>query len=89
MRIMYRGELCKSLIVFSANFLDLAPQYGGITLGISNTIATLPGVFIPSITGHIVQNSVMPNITCEFIHQSEISAFMDIYFDFSWFRNGG
>jgi len=44
---------------FSANFLDLAPQYGGITLGISNTIATLPGVFIPSITGHIVQNSLV------------------------------
>lgn len=50
------------LMAYSVNFLDLAPQYGSITVGISNTIATFPGAVIPYITGHIVQNSVMFNL---------------------------
>ena len=49
-------------MAYSVNFLDLAPQYGSITVGISNTIATFPGAVIPYITGHIVQNSVMFNL---------------------------
>lgn len=43
---------------FSVNYLDLGPQYASLTLGFSNTLATLPGVFTPTITGYIVQNKV-------------------------------
>jgi ACS family sodium-dependent inorganic phosphate cotransporter len=42
----------------SVNYLDLAPQYASLTLGISNTIATIPGMISPIITGYIVQNKV-------------------------------
>ena len=43
---------------FSVNQLDIAPQYASVIMGISNTIATLPGIISPSITGYIVQNRV-------------------------------
>nr|CAG4638404.1 EOG090X04X8 [Cyclestheria hislopi] len=40
---------------FSVNHLDIAPQYASLLMGISNTVATLPGIVSPSITGYIVQ----------------------------------
>lgn len=43
---------------YSVNFLDLGHQYASLTVGVSNTIATLPGLISPSITGYIVQNKV-------------------------------
>ncbi|XP_046392975.1 vesicular glutamate transporter 1-like isoform X2 [Ischnura elegans] len=41
---------------FSVNHLDLAPQYASILMGISNTMATLPGMISPSLTGYLVQH---------------------------------
>jgi len=41
---------------FSVNMLDMAPQYAGIIMGVSNTFATIPGIVSPSITGYIVQH---------------------------------
>lgn len=41
---------------FSVNHLDLAPQYAGHLMGISNTLATLPGMVAPLIAGMIVQH---------------------------------
>lgn len=38
---------------FFVNHLDIAPPYAGILMGISNTVATLPGIFSPLITGFI------------------------------------
>ena len=38
--------------------MEVAPQYAGLTMGLSNTIATLPGMISPVITGFIVQNKV-------------------------------
>lgn len=43
---------------FFVNHLDIAPQYAGVLIGISNTIATLPGIFSPLLTGVIVQHHV-------------------------------
>ncbi|XP_006813909.1 vesicular glutamate transporter 1-like [Saccoglossus kowalevskii] len=39
---------------FSVNPLDIAPQYASVIFGISNCIATIPGIISPSITGEIV-----------------------------------
>lgn len=39
---------------FSVNHLDIAPQYVGHLMGLSNTIATLPGMISPLIVGLIV-----------------------------------
>ncbi|KAL9965860.1 hypothetical protein ACROYT_G029714 [Oculina patagonica] len=41
---------------FFVNHLDIAPQFGGILMGISNTVATLPGIVSPLLTGVIVQH---------------------------------
>ncbi|XP_078048351.1 major facilitator superfamily transporter 9 isoform X2 [Augochlora pura] len=41
---------------FGVNHLDIAPRHASVLMGIGNTIATLPGVISPIITGYIVQN---------------------------------
>ncbi|XP_070534945.1 vesicular glutamate transporter 1-like [Ptychodera flava] len=41
---------------FSVNPLDIAPQHASIIFGISNFIATIPGIVSPSITGTIVRH---------------------------------
>uniref|UniRef100_U5ERG1 Sialin n=1 Tax=Corethrella appendiculata TaxID=1370023 RepID=U5ERG1_9DIPT len=41
---------------FAVNHLDIAPQYAGLLMGITNTFGTIPGIVSPMITGHIVQN---------------------------------
>ncbi|KAK0182538.1 hypothetical protein PV327_000667 [Microctonus hyperodae] len=38
---------------FSVNHLDIAPQHASILMGIGNTIATLPGIVSPILTGFI------------------------------------
>ncbi len=40
---------------FGVNHLDVAPTYAGILMGISNTIATIPGIIGVAATGLIVQ----------------------------------
>ncbi|KAF4524837.1 hypothetical protein B566_EDAN014320 [Ephemera danica] len=41
---------------FSVNPLDIAPQFASIIMGLSNTIATIPGMLSPLLTGHLVQH---------------------------------
>lgn len=41
---------------FSVNHLDIAPQFASILMGLSNTVATLPGMVSPLLTGHLVQH---------------------------------
>jgi putative flippase GtrA len=49
-----------SVPVCSVNHLDIAPQYASLIMGLSNTVATVPGIISPMITGYIVQNKVIP-----------------------------
>uniref|UniRef100_A0A336LAC8 Sialin n=1 Tax=Culicoides sonorensis TaxID=179676 RepID=A0A336LAC8_CULSO len=48
-----------TLTGFWINFIDIAPQFTGIIVAISNTIATLSGIIAPTLTGFIVQNGVV------------------------------
>uniref|UniRef100_A0A1B6DA23 Sialin n=1 Tax=Clastoptera arizonana TaxID=38151 RepID=A0A1B6DA23_9HEMI len=41
---------------FSVNSLDIAPQYASILMGISNTVATIPGIISPSLTSYVIQD---------------------------------
>ena len=50
--------LNESLLCFSVNILDIAPQYASLIMGLSNTAATIPGIVSPIITGYVVQNKV-------------------------------
>jgi ACS family sodium-dependent inorganic phosphate cotransporter len=43
---------------FSVNHLDIAPQFAGILMGVSNTFATLPGIISPALVGAIVTDQV-------------------------------
>ena len=43
---------------FYVNHLDIAPPFAGILMGITNTVATLPGIISPLLTGTIVQHQV-------------------------------
>ena len=38
---------------FAANHLDIAPRYAGILMGISNTVATIPGIVGVAAAGFI------------------------------------
>uniref|UniRef100_A0A0R3S1V7 Sialin n=1 Tax=Elaeophora elaphi TaxID=1147741 RepID=A0A0R3S1V7_9BILA len=44
---------------FSVNSLDIAPQYAGHLMGLSNTLATLPGMISPLFVGAVVKNQVI------------------------------
>ncbi|KAE8749881.1 hypothetical protein FOCC_FOCC003350 [Frankliniella occidentalis] len=57
---------------FSVNHLDIAPQYASILMGISNTVATLPGMISPHITGYIVQDKTPSQWRIVFIISSTI-----------------
>lgn len=41
-----------------ANTVDIAPKYGGITYGISNTIANISGFLAPQVVGLMLQEDV-------------------------------
>ncbi|KAG1655420.1 Sialin [Nymphon striatum] len=43
---------------FGVNHLDVAPQYAGILMGVSNCVATIPGIVSPPLTGMLVKNKV-------------------------------
>ncbi|KAK9870670.1 hypothetical protein WA026_008230 [Henosepilachna vigintioctopunctata] len=39
---------------WSVNYLDVAPQHASVLMGIGNTVATLPGILSPILSGYIV-----------------------------------
>jgi len=42
------------LAAFGVNHLDIGPKYAGILMGITNTAATIPGIFGPIVVGYIL-----------------------------------
>ena len=42
---------------------ELAPQYAGVSMGLSNTLGSLLGVISPILTGFLVQNKVWFAVT--------------------------
>lgn len=43
---------------FGVNMLDIAPMYSGLLMGISNCVATLPGMIAPLVAGVLTPNEV-------------------------------
>lgn len=43
---------------FSVNYLDIAPQFAGVLMGICNSFATVAGIVSPILTGYIVSTPV-------------------------------
>jgi len=48
------GALVQS--AFWANILDVAPNHAGVLVGISNTMATLPGILCNLSTGYLLEH---------------------------------
>ncbi|KAF5403536.1 putative inorganic phosphate cotransporter [Paragonimus heterotremus] len=42
---------------FTCNIVDLAPQFAGVILSITNTMGTLPGILGPLFVGYVTQHS--------------------------------
>ena len=51
------GSLACCLPGFGPNGLDIAPRYADVIFGISNTFATLPGIFGVLITGWLIDRT--------------------------------
>ncbi|KAK7862498.1 hypothetical protein R5R35_005921 [Gryllus longicercus] len=45
-----------ALAGYGVNHLDIAPQHASVLMGLSNTVATLPGIISPTVTGFLVQH---------------------------------
>ncbi|KAG4073805.1 hypothetical protein HA402_001029 [Bradysia odoriphaga] len=41
---------------FAVNHLDIAPRHASVLMGITNTLATIPGIVSPTLTGVLVKN---------------------------------
>jgi len=66
--------------IYTANFLDLAPQYAGLIMGFSNTIATIPGMIGPVIVGYVVQNNLATEWHAVFYITSAVALFGAIFY---------
>lgn len=53
-----REETQLIVVAFSVNHLDIAPQHASVLMGISNTVATLPGILSPILSGYVVTTPV-------------------------------
>nr|QQY02501.1 sialin-like 2 [Cryptocotyle lingua] len=42
---------------YPANAVDLAPQFSGVIISLTNTVATLPGIFGPMLVGYVTKES--------------------------------
>ncbi|KAG5677147.1 hypothetical protein PVAND_006929 [Polypedilum vanderplanki] len=42
---------------FSVNYLDIAPQFAGVLMGLCNSFATVAGIISPILTGYIVTDA--------------------------------
>ncbi|VDK48813.1 unnamed protein product [Gongylonema pulchrum] len=65
---------------FSVNSLDIAPQYAGHLMGLSNTLATLPGMLSPLFVGAVVQNELLHEWRIVFVFTAGVFLFGAIIF---------
>uniref|UniRef100_UPI00358F7DEC sialin-like isoform X2 n=1 Tax=Myxine glutinosa TaxID=7769 RepID=UPI00358F7DEC len=66
----------------SINHLDIAPQFAGILLGISNSFATIPGFLAPLAVGYLTSNHTLPEWQNVFYIASAVSVFGAVFFMF-------
>jgi ACS family sodium-dependent inorganic phosphate cotransporter len=54
---MATGALASCWSGFAPNMLDIAPRHGAVLIGVSNTLATIPGVAGVAITGWLLDRT--------------------------------
>ena len=53
------GTLAFNMAAYNVNHLDIAPRYAGVLMGITNTVATIPGMVGPYVVGYLTDNQVL------------------------------
>jgi len=43
---------------FVANHMDIAPNFAGMLMGITNTVATIPAIFVAQVVGFVTEGNV-------------------------------
>ncbi|XP_078456801.1 sialin-like [Lampetra planeri] len=78
------------------NQLDIAPQYAGVLLGISNTFNNLPGFLAPTLTGYLTEHDTLKEWHMVFFISAGINMFGALFYlvfgsgkQQSWAREGG
>jgi hypothetical protein len=72
------------LAAFGVNHLDIGPRYAGILMGITNTAATIPGIFGPIAVGYIL--SATGSWTGVFVMIAAVNMFGLLIWN--WFATG-
>lgn len=62
---------------FSVNYLDIAPQFAGVLMGICNSFATVAGIVSPILTGYIVSTPVSVKLNSNHIFPT-LKPFMNL-----------
>ena len=44
---------------FLSNHIDIAPNYAGTLMGLTNTVATIPGFVVPFVVGELTHGNVL------------------------------
>ncbi|RZF40673.1 hypothetical protein LSTR_LSTR012774 [Laodelphax striatellus] len=57
---------------FSVNQLDIAPQFASVLMGLSNTVATVPGIISPLLTGHLIKHKTISEWQTVFLISSTV-----------------
>jgi MFS transporter, ACS family, solute carrier family 17 (sodium-dependent inorganic phosphate cotransporter), other len=72
------GSVAVCLAGYAPNGLDIAPAYADVIFGISNTFATLPGIFGIAVTGWLVDRT--HSFTAPFILSAGVALFGALFF---------
>ena len=52
------GTTALNMSSYNVNHLDIAPRYAGVLMGITNAVATIPGMVGPYVVGYLTDNEV-------------------------------
>ena len=81
---------------FPVNHLDIAPRYAGVLFGISNCVATLPGILSPLLVGFLTPGETQTEWRVVFLMSAGIYVFGMLFYAVcgsgekqSWSEGGG
>lgn len=67
---------------FLSNHIDIAPNYAGTLVALTNTVATLPGIIVPLFVGYITKGNVSVHVNIGHINCNNLSTVV-FYLTFS------
>uniref|UniRef100_A0A4W3HER2 Sialin n=1 Tax=Callorhinchus milii TaxID=7868 RepID=A0A4W3HER2_CALMI len=65
---------------FAVNHLDIAPQYAGFLMGVTNTFGTIPGILGPTVTGLLTTEGTLHGWQMVFFISAGINIFGAVFY---------